>query len=445
LIDQISNRFDVLRGGPRDAPARQRTLRATIDWSYNLLGEDEQRLLARLAVFQGGYSLDAVRQVCDPDLGLDVMEGLESLVDKSLVQLGEGSQGEPRAFSLETIRAYTSEKLEQFQEITLLHHRHAAYFLALAEQAEPHLMGGPLWARWISRMEAEHGNLSAALEWTLSGGDAELGVRLVGSLNWYWHRQGYYGEWQGWVRRALEKEEIISSAARARLLMAAGSLAYALQDLRSGKAPLEQALAIFRAQGNRIHLAMALIWRCVISVGQPAEFQEAVACGEEALAIFQELGSQPGMAQAFNAMGEVLLVGGDFARARAVYQDSLALAREIGDEMREQMMNTNLGFIAQHEGDLELARAHFMAGLTLAQKLNHKVLMIHSLAAVAGLAVGLQQARRAARLMGAVEYLMESTGFVLQPSDQTIYDRQKNRWKPCCPRRRLRPPRLKDA
>jgi tetratricopeptide (TPR) repeat protein len=385
LIDQISNRFDVLRGGPRDAPARQRTLRATIDWSYNLLGEDEQRLLARLAVFQGGYSLDAVRQVCDPDLGLDVMEGLESLVDKSLVQLGEGSQGEPRAFSLETIRAYTSEKLEQFQEITLLHHRHAAYFLALAEQAEPHLMGGPLWARWISRMEAEHGNLSAALE----------------------------------------KEEIISSAARARLLMAAGSLAYALQDLRSGKAPLEQALAIFRAQGNRIHLAMALIWRCVISVGQPAEFQEAVACGEEALAIFQELGSQPGMAQAFNAMGEVLLVGGDFARARAVYQDSLALAREIGDEMREQMMNTNLGFIAQHEGDLELARAHFMAGLTLAQKLNHKVLMIHSLAAVAGLAVGLQQARRAARLMGAVEYLMESTGFVLQPSDQTIYDRQK--------------------
>jgi tetratricopeptide (TPR) repeat protein len=405
LIDQISNRFDVLRGGPRDAPARQRTLRATIDWSYNLLGEDEQRLLARLAVFQGGYSLDAVRQVCDPDLGLDVMEGLESLVDKSLVQLGEGSQGEPRAFSLETIRAYTSEKLEQFQEITLLHHRHAAYFLALAEQAEPHLMGGPLWARWISRMEAEHGNLSAALE----------------------------------------KEEIISSAARARLLMAAGSLAYALQDLRSGKAPLEQALAIFRAQGNRIHLAMALIWRCVISVGQPAEFQEAVACGEEALAIFQELGSQPGMAQAFNAMGEVLLVGGDFARARAVYQDSLALAREIGDEMREQMMNTNLGFIAQHEGDLELARAHFMAGLTLAQKLNHKVLMIHSLAAVAGLAVGLQQARRAARLMGAVEYLMESTGFVLQPSDQTIYDRQKNRWKPCCPRRRLRPPRLKDA
>jgi tetratricopeptide (TPR) repeat protein len=247
----------------------------------------------------------------------------------------------------------------------------------------------------------------------------------VGNLNWFWHRQGYYGEWQRWVRRALEKEGLLSSAARARLLVAAGSLAYAMQDLRNGKAPLDHALSIFREQGDRIHLAMALIWRCVICVGQPAEFREAVSCGEEALALFQELGSQPGIAQAFNALGEVLLVGGDFARARLVYENALALAREIGDEMRQLMMYNNLGFIAQQEGDFELARAHFMDGLVLGQKLNHKVFMIHSLAAIAGLAVSLKQARRAARLMGAVETLMESTGFVLQPSDQTIYDRQK--------------------
>jgi predicted ATPase/class 3 adenylate cyclase len=270
LLARLSQRLKVLTGGPLDLPARQQTLRNTIEWSYDLLTEGEKQLFRRMAPFSGGRSLEALEAVCNYDgqLGIDVFEGTGSLLSKNLLREVEGSGGEPRFWMLETIHECAREKLEESGESEALGREHALYFLALAEEAEPHLTGAKQ-IEWLDRLEGEHDNLRAALRWARErrdardAGDAEAGemeLRLAGALWRFWYVRGYQSEGREQLAAVLSggHERSGGGSAIAKALSGAGMLAWAQGDFASARSLQEESLAIRRELGDRGGIAWAL-------------------------------------------------------------------------------------------------------------------------------------------------------------------------------------------
>ena len=224
MLQRLSSRLKLLTGGARDLPERQRTLRATIEWSYALLDEGEQVLFGRLAVFSGGRTLEAIEAICDAegDLPVDAFEGVSSLLDKSLLRQEEGPNGEPRFVMLETVHEFAREKLRQSAEAEEIKRVHAEYFLTLAEEAYPELRG-PDQLEWLERLEAEHDNMRAALSWALERKEAEVALRLGGALWWFWSVRGYHSEGRRWLEAALAIEGRGSPEVRAMALAGVGN------------------------------------------------------------------------------------------------------------------------------------------------------------------------------------------------------------------------------
>ena len=292
LLQRLSSRLKLLTGGGRNLPARQQTLRGAIDWSYSLLNPAEQTLFARLAVFVGGRTVDAVEAICNAagDLPIDPLDGVGSLLDKSLLRQEEGPDGEARLVMLETIHEYARERLDVSGEGAALRRQHLAYFLALAEQAEPELRGAAQVA-WLHRLETEHENLRAALQWALGTGEAELAVRLASALAWFWEQRSYLSEGRQWLATALALPHAVAPAVRAKALVGAGLLAF--------------------RQGDYAH---------------------ATSLSEASLARYRELGDQQGMAGALANLGTVATEHRDYARARALLEESLELSRTLEDD-----------------------------------------------------------------------------------------------------------------
>ena len=241
MLQRLSSRLKLLTGGARDLPERQRTLRATIEWSFALLDEGEQLLFGRLAVFSGGRTLEAIEATCDAegDLPVEAFEGVSSLLDKSLLRQEEGPKGEPRFVMLETIHEFAREKLEQSGEAEEIKRAHAQYFLTLAEEAYPELKGANQLG--VARaLEAEHDNMRAALTWALERKEVEVALRLGGALWWFWSIRGYYSEGRRWLEEALAIEGRGLPEVRAMALAGVGWLAWdqgdydRAQDLRRG-------------------------------------------------------------------------------------------------------------------------------------------------------------------------------------------------------------------
>ena len=250
LLDRLGNRLKLLTGGARNLPERQRTLRSAIEWSYELLDEGEKMLFGRLGVFSGGATLEAIEAVCDArgDLPADVLDGVSSLLDKSLLRQEEGAGGEPRFVMLETIHEFAQEKLEESGEAEAMKRAHAEYFLALAEEAEP-MLWGPEDAAWLDRLEQEHDNMRAALSWAIEHEEAELALRLGGALRWFWYMEGYYGEGRRWLEAALGKDGGAAAEARARALEGVGWLASSQGDLDRAQAAAEEGLKLSTEAG----------------------------------------------------------------------------------------------------------------------------------------------------------------------------------------------------
>src|SRR5215211_5247743 len=236
MLQRLSSRLKFLTGGARDVPERQRTLRATIEWSFALLDEGEQLLFGKLAVFSGGRTLEAIEAICDADgdLPVDVFEGVSSLLDKSLLRQEEGPGGEPRFVMLETVHEFAREKLGQSQEAEEIKRVHAQYFLTLAEEAYPELKGANQ-LEWLERLEAEHDNMRAALSWASERKEAEVALRLGGALWRFWSVRGYYSEGRRWLQEALSMDGRGSPGSRAMALAGAGSLASVQGDYDRAK------------------------------------------------------------------------------------------------------------------------------------------------------------------------------------------------------------------
>jgi predicted ATPase/class 3 adenylate cyclase len=244
MLQRLGNRLKLLKGGARDLPTRQQTLRGTIDWSYDLLEEDEKTLFGRLSVFAGGRTLEAIEEICDPEGDLvDGLERVESLLEKSLLRQEEGPKGEPRFVMLETVHEYAREKLVESGEAEEIQRAHAEYFLALAEEAAPRLRT-PEDRQWLERLETEHDNLRAALSWALERGESELALRLGGALGIFWHGHGHLSEGRNWLEEALATDERASAVARVKALEALFWLTYDQWDLDRAEAVAQEGLKL---------------------------------------------------------------------------------------------------------------------------------------------------------------------------------------------------------
>ena len=367
----------LLAGGARDLPPRQRTVRATLDWSYNLLSEEEKALFRRLSVFTGGFALEAAEAVGanEETDAEDVLELLGRLVEQSLVlaQPCEDS-GEVRYGMLEPVRQYGLERLELSNEAEEVRQRHAEYYLALAEQTEPELWG-PRQVALLERLEEEHDNLLAVLQWARETGDVEIGLRLAGSLGWFWWTRGYLGEGRQWAEEFLEENDTSGHPAgglvRAKALIGMGQLAFGKGDLARAVELFEESLALYRESGDEGGVAIV-----VVQLGQIArtrgEHARAAALSAEGLALSRNLGDRMGAAIALNTLGCVERQRGDAESAMARHEESLTLFRQLGHDRGVAYTLTNLGLAALEHGEFERALALHKESLALYERLGDK-------------------------------------------------------------------------
>jgi len=455
----------LLTGGPRDLPERQRAMRDAIGWSYDLLDAGEQALFRRQAVFAGGWTLEAAEAVCarDGSVLLDVLDGLASLVDKSLVW-PDGGRGD-RFAMLRTIREYGLERLGESKEAGSAHEAHALYYLDLAGQANEQLMG-PEQQALLERLEREADNLREALRWTLESGDSGAGLRLAGALWRSWRMQGRVGEGRAWLDQALSLDARSGRAddapARALCLTGSGTLAYMQGDYAAAARFFEHGLALYQQLGDGPGIANVLN-----NLGALAhvrgEYARSITFHEESLAIKRSRGDEWGVALSLNNIADGVMELGDYARAVALYEESLGLLRASGDTYTTAAVINNLAGAVLGQGDYrravdlavesaalmrtidsplgvvhalttsgeaalaldEYGRAADLFGesLPLALKLGDKTNMAVCVEGMAAVAVADGRAEQAARLCGAAEALREATGAPMQPTVRWLYER----------------------
>jgi predicted ATPase/class 3 adenylate cyclase len=457
LLGRLSRRLAVLTGGARDAPARQRTLRDAIDWSHGLLEPDEQRLFGELAVFLGGWTLEAAESVCTPTSDRDVFDGIASLADKSLVRQADGPAGQPRFSMLETIREYALDRLERAGEAAL-RERHADYFTAFAEEAEPEILGADQLA-WIERLERDRDNFRTALTWLIDRRDGERALRLIGSLRRAWVARGYLTETRNWLEAAFEVTAHASPEVEAKARYGLGRVALVQGDYDQAIHPLEDSARLFRAAGETEGLVFSLADLGFIATAQgrhedaqsfaeeslavaraaaqdrlvaaalhslactkldSGEYAEARGLFEESLALRRSLGDKRNIANSLCYLGSVALLGGDVDRASAFLDESLALARELGNQLLVATALANKSLVALATGDAGGAAALATESLSLSQRLGDKRTMVECLHGLAGVAAVQAEPLRAALLAGAAENLHAAIKAPPSPAERAV-------------------------
>jgi predicted ATPase/DNA-binding CsgD family transcriptional regulator len=462
LARRLQARLPALSSGPRDLPARQQTLRASIGWSYELLDANERRVFRHMAIFVGGGGLDQVEQACraadEPDAA--VLDGLGGLVEHSLLRRDTTPDGESRVRMLETIREFALNELEVSGELETIRRRHAVAYVALAEAADPLLFGAQRMD-CVKRLAADFDNLRSALDWLLDRGDAELSCRLVGGLTWWWYPLGRVQTGLNWAERALGCGGPCDVAARARALFAAGVLAVMVGDLLLARRRLEECAMLCQEAGDeaglahaQIHLGIALAaeqpaearalhsqalaiirrvddtsWTAValLSCGDRAfavgELAEARIHFEESLALFRQTGDSMMAAQALNKLGDLARGASDYGRAAALYAESLALMRRHEGDSGIPGVLHNLGYVAHHQRQYRQAFDHFLEAIALFRSTGDQRGAAECLLGMASVALALDQLERAARLFGAADAALHATGVAVAPSNRSDYER----------------------
>ena len=421
ILARLGSRLQLLTGGPRDAPARQQTLRTTIDWSYELLTPAEQRLFARLAAFAGGCTLAAVEATC-ADAGIDVVEGLASLVDKSFLRRLDG--GDSRFAMLDTIREYALERLAESAEETDARRRHAQHFAALAREAEPELEGRQQ-AAWLSRLELEHDNLRAALAFALESGDSETALSLANSLGAFWIVHGHLREGRRWLEAALAQADATSENLGMRALNALGIVAGEQGDLVAAEAAFEASLRLARSLDDAARTANVLVNLGNLALFQ-GEYERARALYREAASLSERSGNARGLAIALENLGLVAFCEDDVARAIEPLEASQAVAREAGDTQALSAALRSLARAVLVQGDAERAAVLLSESVTLARELGQRHALAECLEAFAGVAFARADAQRAALLFGAADVERDAIGAPRMADQRAWYERLRH-------------------
>ena len=482
LLARLDHRLPLLIGGAVDQPVRLQTMRSTIAWSYDLLDPREQTLFRRLAVFVGGFTLDAAEAMSDEterrevgktgrgshDSRLTTFDSVSSLVDQSLLKRVEPADGgfdsgPPRYAMLETVREFGLEQLAAFGDEYDARESHAGYFLDLAVASAQGLRGRDQLA-WLNRLETEVDNFRAALGWSVTRDDRSMALRMVGALHWFWHLHGHYVEGRGWLEHALarpassEPGGVLSQA-----LTGAALLALLVGDIAAAQTRAKEGVAVARACGDRASAGYALHFLGAASLlyddsASTAErmLPESVACFREAddpwglaLALcglgvlgvvtmrlgearesldeskrlFQQLGDTWGLARVLNHLGEVARAEGANELAQAHYEEALGYYRQLGYKTMVATVLHNLGYLAQRKGDLQRGVACFAEANELGRINGDQRMIWHGLAGVAGMAGLLGHPEAAARLIGAAESGFAAIGASMWAIDRIEHER----------------------
>ena len=419
IAARLSDRFRLLTRGDRTALPRQQTLRASIDWSYDLLTDHERALLRRLSVFAGGWTLEAAEAVgVDGDVEqANVLDLLSNLVEKSLVTLE--AEGE-RYRLLETVREYAQDRLDKSGEAEQTCTRHLAFYVALAERARPELLG-PSQGAWLGRLDLERENLIAAHAWcdrTKDGG--ELGLQLVHSMKQYWLNRGLLG-----LRHRLTMEALARAGAqernlaRCRGLLSAGQVCCFVGRFGEATGHLEECLAIARELDDRGRIAAALQYLGMASLGE-GDFAAARGHLEEGLALAQAQGNKRELAAAMNALAQLYRAEGSLDTAEPLYENVLAIARELGDGESIAIGLLNLAMVAIGRRLDDRARAMLLEVIAIAEETGSKQAGQNALDVSAGLAAVHEDWEQAARFYGAAEAQAAQTGLQRDPTDDAF-------------------------
>jgi DNA-binding CsgD family transcriptional regulator/Tfp pilus assembly protein PilF len=405
--------------------ARQRTLLATMDWSYGLLDDAEWALYRRLSVFAGGFTLGAAEGVCAGENleSEEVLDLLASLVDKSLVLVAEQA-GEARYRLLETALQYASEKLDGAGEGVLVGRRHTGFFVGLAERAAPELKGHGQVA-WLWRLETEYGNLRAAMRWLLEEGEVEPAARLAWALRLFWYVRGHQSEGYRYATETLRRGGALPKNARAKALCAAGLMSYGLEETERMRELWEESAALFRQIGDGQGLAISLAGVGLTTV-QRGDAVRARVLFEEAMGLYRETGDRWGVSSVLSHLGIASLKQNDHAKAARYFEEALEVARKIGDGLIGSIALYNLALEESRvRGDHERAQELYAEGLGLAVQIGDRANAAYCLEGLAGLIAERGEPERATRLFGASEALLEAVGAprYVQAQARVLYER----------------------
>jgi predicted ATPase len=459
ILARLDDRLKLLTGGARDLPARQQTLRNAIEWSYNLLNQAEKTLYAQLGIFVGGFTLEAAEAVCNPEGHFDILEGLTSLVNNSLVRQQDTTDGESRFGMLETIRVYALERLTDSGEMEGLRQGHAQYFGNIILDQVSHELYSSKAVYWLNWLEREHDNIRAALLWSQSNPQiAEFAAGLVMSLMWFWYRRGYFSEGRMWADQLLATPPLKASAPPRGLALAASGLMamwqgeqdVALRQIkesreiwqrleaedwmattllgngialinmgrdRDAQPFLQEALKLFEEQNNPYFRTFTLVHLGNAELGL-GNIEQARAWLEQALVSARTIGDGWALSFALNNLGEVARTQGEYDQARTYYEESEALLHSSGDKGDLARLVHTLGYIAQHEGDYARAESQFRESLAMFRQLGNRRGMAECMAGLAGLKARQGNAEWGAVMLNAAESALKVTGGAWWPADR---------------------------
>ena len=462
MLDRLQSRLQLLTGGALDLPERQQTLRKTIDWSYGLLNDAEQKLFRRFSVFVGGATLEGAEAVCNTgrDLGIDPFDGLSSLVDKNLVQRVDRADSEPRFSMLETIREYAFERLAGSDEAPATRRAHAAYCLVLAEEGNPELSAADR-ALWLVRCDTEIDNFRSALDWLFENLQLNWGLRLCMALFRFWDMREHLIEGRARLETILRLTSAGYSKERAKVLLFLGALVTPQGDFPAAQRFLEQSLSLYEELGDQWGIAASLNALAVSARDRgdysfaQSNFERSLACWRtlsdrlatarclhnlanvvkvrgdysraqialrEAVGIFEELGDRSGAAWSINQQGDIAREQGNLAVAQDFYQRALSVFGKVGDRWGSARSLADLGYIYGEQRDYLAAHAAYREALGIFTELGHKRGIARVLEGSACLAVARKDAARALRLAAAAAHLRQLIGAPLPQADQSKLD-----------------------
>ncbi|HYK49316.1 MAG TPA: tetratricopeptide repeat protein, partial [Terriglobales bacterium] len=462
MLDRLQSRLQLLTGGALDLPERQQTLRKTIDWSHDLLNEAERKLFRRLSVFSGGCTMEAAEAVCNTsrDLGIDLFEGLSSLVDKNLVQCADRTGAETRFAMLELIREYALERLSDQGEESSARRAHAAYYLVIAEEGNPELDPTDR-VRWLTQCDGEIDNFRFALDWLFQTRDLDWGLRLCVALFRFWEMREHLTEGRARLETILRLAGTGHSKERARVSHFLGALVTAQGDFAAAEHFLEQSLSLYEELDDQWGIAASLIALAIAARDRgdyalaQSNFERSLACWRllpdrlaiarclhnlanvvkvrgdysrarwalrEATEIFEDLGDRSGAAWSTNQQGDIARERGDLASARSLYQHALLVFRETGDRWGSARSLTDLAGIDSEQGEHLAGQAAYREALEIFAGLGHRRGMARALEGSASLALARGYAARALKLAAAAAHLRNLIGARLPQAEQFKLD-----------------------
>ncbi len=422
LLERLDERLKLLTGGARDLPARQRTMRGAVEWSYDLLNSDDKRAFERLAVFAGGGTLSIAEAVCGSGDGseLELLDAVESLIEKSLLRRTPTSGEEVRFRMLEVVREFALERLRESGDADEIERRHAQAYLELAERVAPEVVSTRA-ADVLDQLEEEHDNLRAALRWMLDR-DAESCLRLAVALRHLWLIRGHLTEGRRWFETILDRSAAAPDALRSLAWRAVGHQAMELGDLAAARGHFDESLRIARTADDPLQVGSASYGLGNIEL-MLGDVPAARTCFNESLAVGRELGFDLLTGNALTGLGELARVEGEWATAHRLYREALDIARRMENIDAVSTLLGNLGAVATEEGDLDAAEELYTEALAIDRNLGSNSGISCALDGFAAIAAGRGDWTRAVRLAGAAEALRSATHVELQPLDRSFRDR----------------------